>query len=152
MCRDRPHPFHTSEVHCGISESSWERPLWYIYELFVSRLRQLLTSPSPLRTNYGCSAEAHRHAHCVCLGYAFHCSFLFPLDCLTLYGEPGHARPLVHLSARLVKLRPINVTILTSTAYYPRITTELARSFDPEEEEYAKRIRFVCYQALPLVL
>ncbi len=56
---------------------------------------------------------------------------------------PGHARPLVHLSARLVKLRPVNVTILTNTAYYTRITTELARSFEPEDEEHAKRIRFV---------
>ena len=59
----------------------------------------------------------------------------------------GHARPLVHLAARLVKLRPINLTILTSTAYYPRITTELARNFDPEEEEYAKRVRLVSYPA-----
>ncbi|RPD78353.1 UDP-Glycosyltransferase/glycogen phosphorylase [Lentinus tigrinus ALCF2SS1-7] len=55
----------------------------------------------------------------------------------------GHARPLVHLSARLVKLRPINLTLLTTSAYYPRIVTELARSFDPEEEEYATRIRVV---------
>ncbi|TFK89457.1 glycosyltransferase family 1 protein [Polyporus arcularius HHB13444] len=55
----------------------------------------------------------------------------------------GHARPLVHLSARLVKLRPVNVTILTNTAYYTRITTELARSFEPEDEEHANRIRVI---------
>ncbi|RDX50057.1 UDP-Glycosyltransferase/glycogen phosphorylase [Lentinus brumalis] len=55
----------------------------------------------------------------------------------------GHARPLVHLSARLVKLRPVNVTLLTSTAYYTRITTELARSFEPEDEEHARRIRVI---------
>ena len=54
----------------------------------------------------------------------------------------GHARPLIHLSARLAKLRPVNITILTSTLFHPRITTELARNFDPEEEEYAKRVRF----------
>ncbi|RPD63794.1 UDP-Glycosyltransferase/glycogen phosphorylase [Lentinus tigrinus ALCF2SS1-6] len=55
----------------------------------------------------------------------------------------GHARPLVHLCARLVKLRSINLTLLTSTAFHPRIVTELSRSFDLGEEAYAKRIRVI---------
>ncbi|KAI0743898.1 UDP-Glycosyltransferase/glycogen phosphorylase [Daedaleopsis nitida] len=55
----------------------------------------------------------------------------------------GHIRPLCHLSARIVKLRPVTLTYLTTNTYYDRVKTELARSFDEDEEEYAKRIRLI---------
>ncbi|KAI0760255.1 UDP-Glycosyltransferase/glycogen phosphorylase [Fomes fomentarius] len=53
----------------------------------------------------------------------------------------GHLRPLIHLSARFVKLRPVVVTLLVSNGYYDRINTELSRSFEEDDEEHAKRIR-----------
>ncbi len=54
-----------------------------------------------------------------------------------------HARPLINLTAKLVKLRNINVTLLTTNDFYDRAVSELARSFVPGEEEFAKRIRYV---------
>ncbi|KAI0368559.1 UDP-Glycosyltransferase/glycogen phosphorylase [Pilatotrama ljubarskyi] len=59
------------------------------------------------------------------------------------YQAWGHARPLINLSARLVKMRDVTVTLLTSDAFYDRATAELARSFAPGEEDFAKRIRTV---------
>ncbi|KAI0716582.1 UDP-Glycosyltransferase/glycogen phosphorylase [Earliella scabrosa] len=50
----------------------------------------------------------------------------------------GHVRPLLHLSARAVV-----VTFLTSSGWYERVQTELARSFESGDEEYAKRIRVI---------
>ena len=55
----------------------------------------------------------------------------------------GHARPLVNFVARLVRLRPVTATILTTDGFYDRIKNELARSFDTDEQELAARIRFV---------
>lgn len=55
---------------------------------------------------------------------------------------PGHARPLINLAARLVKLRNITVTLLTTNQLYSRAVSELARSFVPGEEEFANRIRY----------
>ncbi|KAI0674843.1 UDP-Glycosyltransferase/glycogen phosphorylase [Trametes maxima] len=56
----------------------------------------------------------------------------------------GHARPLINLSARLVKLRPhVVVTFLTSNTLYDRSSAELARSFVPGEEEAAGRVRLI---------
>ncbi|KAH9851061.1 UDP-Glycosyltransferase/glycogen phosphorylase [Lenzites betulinus] len=57
------------------------------------------------------------------------------------YQAWGHARPLINLSARLVKLKNINITFLSTDAFYDRAVSELARSFVEGEEEYAKRIR-----------
>lgn len=54
----------------------------------------------------------------------------------------GHARPLINLAARLVKLRNITVTLLTTNQLYSRAVSELARSFVPGEEEFANRIRY----------
>ncbi len=54
----------------------------------------------------------------------------------------GHLRPLIHLSARFVKLRSIVVTLLVSNGYCDRLKTELSRSFE-EGDEHAKRIRRV---------
>ncbi|KAI0631466.1 UDP-Glycosyltransferase/glycogen phosphorylase [Trametes polyzona] len=59
------------------------------------------------------------------------------------YQAWGHARPLINLSARLVKLRDVNVTLLATNAFYDRIVAELARSFSPGEEDFAKRVRVV---------
>ncbi|KAI0779720.1 UDP-Glycosyltransferase/glycogen phosphorylase [Fomes fomentarius] len=53
----------------------------------------------------------------------------------------GHVRPLIHLSARIVKLRSITVTFVTTNAFYERAKTELTRSF--EDEESAKRVRII---------
>lgn len=58
---------------------------------------------------------------------------------LILMENVGHVRPLIHLSARIVKLRPIVVTFVTTNAFYERAKTELTRSF--EDEESAKRVR-----------
>ncbi|OJT12307.1 UDP-glycosyltransferase 73E1 [Trametes pubescens] len=59
------------------------------------------------------------------------------------YQAWGHARPLINLAARLVKMRNINVTMLSTDLFYDRAVAELARSFVPGEEEFAKRIRVV---------
>ncbi|KAL1942706.1 hypothetical protein VTO73DRAFT_4946 [Trametes versicolor] len=59
------------------------------------------------------------------------------------YQAWGHARPLINLTAKLVKLRNINVTLLSTNEFYDRAVSELARSFVPGEEEFAKRIRIV---------
>ncbi|EIW63123.1 UDP-Glycosyltransferase/glycogen phosphorylase [Trametes versicolor FP-101664 SS1] len=63
------------------------------------------------------------------------------------YQAWGHARPLINLAARLVKLRDINVTLLSTDLFYDRAVAELARSFVPGEEEFAKRIRVVSLSA-----
>lgn len=55
----------------------------------------------------------------------------------------GHARPLINLFARFVKLRPVTVTLMATNAFYDRIKNELARSFDADEEHLAAHIRLV---------
>ena len=47
------------------------------------------------------------------------------------------------MAARFVKLRPVYVTILTTNAFYDRVQAELARNFDLEDDEAAKRVRYV---------
>ncbi|OJT10140.1 UDP-glycosyltransferase 73C1 [Trametes pubescens] len=59
------------------------------------------------------------------------------------YQAWGHARPLINLAARLVKLRDITVTLLTTNQFYDRTVSELERSFVPGEEEFANRMRVV---------
>lgn len=66
-----------------------------------------------------------------------------PLSMTLMQTFVGHARPLVNLAARLVRLRPVAVTLLTTDAFYDRIKNELARSFDTDEEELVSRIRLV---------
>ncbi|TBU37221.1 UDP-Glycosyltransferase/glycogen phosphorylase [Dichomitus squalens] len=53
----------------------------------------------------------------------------------------GHARPLINLFARFVKLRPVTVTLFTSNGFYDRIIKELARSFEAGDEGVAERVR-----------
>ncbi|KAI9066606.1 glycosyltransferase family 1 protein [Trametes sanguinea] len=53
----------------------------------------------------------------------------------------GHTRPLVQLSARLVKMRPLHVTFFTTNAFFDKVLAELARNFEPGEEAYATRVR-----------
>ncbi|KAI0745368.1 UDP-Glycosyltransferase/glycogen phosphorylase [Earliella scabrosa] len=55
----------------------------------------------------------------------------------------GHTRPMTHLVARIVKLRPIVLTMLTTDSFYERVKTEMARSFDANEAEYAERVRVI---------
>ena len=50
---------------------------------------------------------------------------------------------MTHLVARIVKLRPIVLTMLTTDSFYERVKTEMARSFDANETEYAERVRLV---------
>ncbi|KAI0633620.1 UDP-Glycosyltransferase/glycogen phosphorylase [Trametes polyzona] len=58
-------------------------------------------------------------------------------------GAWGHTRPLINLSARLAKLRDVNVTILSTDGFHERAVAELARSFTPAESEIARRVRVV---------
>ncbi|KAI0644656.1 UDP-Glycosyltransferase/glycogen phosphorylase [Trametes meyenii] len=56
----------------------------------------------------------------------------------------GHHRPLLNLTARLVKLRlNLVVTFLTTNALYERSSIELSRSFVPGEEAAARRVRLI---------
>ncbi|KAI0745365.1 UDP-Glycosyltransferase/glycogen phosphorylase [Earliella scabrosa] len=55
----------------------------------------------------------------------------------------GHTRPMIHLAARIVKLRPVTLTMLTTDSFYERVKIELSRSFDGNEEEYATRLRVI---------
>ncbi|TBU44934.1 UDP-Glycosyltransferase/glycogen phosphorylase [Dichomitus squalens] len=55
----------------------------------------------------------------------------------------GHARPMINLFARFVKLRPVTVTFLTTNAFYDRATKELSRSFESDDKELAKRVRVI---------
>ncbi|CDO72764.1 Glycosyltransferase Family 1 protein [Trametes cinnabarina] len=55
----------------------------------------------------------------------------------------GHTRPLVQLSARLVKMRAVYVTLFTTNAFFERVQEELARGFESGEEAYAHRVRVV---------
>ncbi|KAM5530918.1 hypothetical protein V8D89_015408 [Ganoderma adspersum] len=59
------------------------------------------------------------------------------------YQAWGHARPLINLFARFVKLRPVTVTLIATNAFYDRVKNELARSFDSNDEEPAGRIRVI---------
>ncbi|KAI1796353.1 UDP-Glycosyltransferase/glycogen phosphorylase [Ganoderma leucocontextum] len=59
------------------------------------------------------------------------------------YQAWGHARPLINLVARFVRLRPVTVTLMATDGFYDRIKNELARSFDADEEELAARIRVI---------
>ncbi|KAI1785433.1 UDP-Glycosyltransferase/glycogen phosphorylase [Ganoderma leucocontextum] len=61
------------------------------------------------------------------------------------YQAWGRARPLINLSARLVKLCSIDVTILIANSFYERVRAELARSFEPGEDDLMEHIRIVSY-------
>ncbi|KAH9858632.1 UDP-Glycosyltransferase/glycogen phosphorylase [Lenzites betulinus] len=57
------------------------------------------------------------------------------------YQAWGHARPLSILATRMVKLRPVYVTILVHDGFLERVKAEIVRGFEPHEHDYAKRIR-----------
>ncbi|OSD01251.1 glycosyltransferase family 1 protein [Trametes coccinea BRFM310] len=63
----------------------------------------------------------------------------------------GHARPLIQLSARLVKMRQLYVTFFTTNALFDRATHELARGFEQGEEAYARRVRIVSLGEAPIM-
>ncbi|KAI0823361.1 UDP-Glycosyltransferase/glycogen phosphorylase [Trametes gibbosa] len=49
----------------------------------------------------------------------------------------GHARPLCSLVTRFVKLSPVYVTLLTHDGFFERVKGEIARAFEPHEQEDA---------------
>ncbi|EIW61191.1 UDP-Glycosyltransferase/glycogen phosphorylase [Trametes versicolor FP-101664 SS1] len=55
----------------------------------------------------------------------------------------GHARPLCILAARLVKLRPVQITLFVSLILYDRVKAEIARDFASSDDEPLSRIHFV---------
>ena len=48
---------------------------------------------------------------------------------------------MVNLAARIVKLCPIEVTILVANSLYERVEAELARSFEPGQDDLMEHIR-----------
>ena len=54
----------------------------------------------------------------------------------------GHMRPLVHLCARLVRLRDgARITLLTTNAFFERARDELARNVESGDDDILTRIR-----------
>ena len=54
---------------------------------------------------------------------------------------PGHVRPLCTLAARMLKLRDVDITLLTSCKAYDKVVEEIARNFEDEEDVLQSRIR-----------
>ncbi|PIL34100.1 hypothetical protein GSI_03811 [Ganoderma sinense ZZ0214-1] len=65
------------------------------------------------------------------------------------YQAWGHTRPLIALAAHMVKLRPVDVTIVTTNAFYDRVNIELARHFEAGEEEYTQHSHIYRGRCLP---
>ena len=42
----------------------------------------------------------------------------------------------------MVKLRPIDVTFITTNAFYERVKIELTRHFEADEEGYSQHVRY----------
>ncbi|KAM5530922.1 hypothetical protein V8D89_015412 [Ganoderma adspersum] len=59
------------------------------------------------------------------------------------YQAWGHTRPLISLAAHMVKLRPVDVTLITTNAFYERVKIELGRHFEAGEEEYSQHVRVI---------
>ncbi|KAH9847629.1 UDP-Glycosyltransferase/glycogen phosphorylase [Lenzites betulinus] len=55
----------------------------------------------------------------------------------------GHARPLINLVVRLVKLRPIDVTFLVTNSFFDRALEELRRNLGSDEECHGEHIRIL---------
>lgn len=53
----------------------------------------------------------------------------------------GHIRPLCALSSKMVHLRDVHVTFLTSRQLRDKVAAEVARSFEDGEEDLESRIR-----------
>lgn len=53
---------------------------------------------------------------------------------LDLMSFLGHTRPLCGLAAKIVKLRPVHITLLTTQPFCERVKAEVARNFGPDEE------------------
>ena len=60
---------------------------------------------------------------------------------LELIQIAGRVRPLVNLAARLVKLCSVEVTVLVTNSLYERTQAELARSFEPGEDDVMEHVR-----------
>ncbi|PIL25702.1 hypothetical protein GSI_11452 [Ganoderma sinense ZZ0214-1] len=61
------------------------------------------------------------------------------------YQAWGRVRPLVNLAARLVKLCFIEATILVSNSLFERVQAELARSFEPGQDDLMEHVRVISY-------
>ncbi|EIW63015.1 UDP-Glycosyltransferase/glycogen phosphorylase [Trametes versicolor FP-101664 SS1] len=55
----------------------------------------------------------------------------------------GHARPLINLVARLVKLRALDVTLLVTDDFLDQAFAELRRNMGPDEQEHTASIRIL---------
>lgn len=53
----------------------------------------------------------------------------------------GHIRPLCTLSARLVKIQDLHITLLTASHLRRKVAAEVTRNFEDGEEEFESRIR-----------
>ncbi|THG97535.1 hypothetical protein EW026_g4483 [Hermanssonia centrifuga] len=62
---------------------------------------------------------------------------------LAAYQAWGHVKPLCNLAARIVKSRPVTVTLVTARPFHERVDQELARSFEENENHFRRRIRVV---------
>lgn len=103
--------------------------------------------PKPGSPTSGDTMTSTTSKHIVAFPYHAWGMFLFRVYvCMVMielnFRLAGHARPLINLAGRLVKLRNITVTLLTTNQIYDRTVSELARSFVPGEEEFASRIRY----------
>ncbi|RDX55144.1 UDP-Glycosyltransferase/glycogen phosphorylase [Lentinus brumalis] len=59
----------------------------------------------------------------------------------------GHTRSVCTLAARIVKLRPVTITFFTAASVYERVKAEIARDFEPGEEDSASHIRLVALES-----
>ncbi|KAI0633343.1 UDP-Glycosyltransferase/glycogen phosphorylase [Trametes polyzona] len=55
----------------------------------------------------------------------------------------GHARPLINLVTRLVKLRALDVTLLVTDGFLDQAMAEVGRNFGPDEPGFVESIRVV---------
>ncbi|EIN07786.1 UDP-Glycosyltransferase/glycogen phosphorylase [Punctularia strigosozonata HHB-11173 SS5] len=62
---------------------------------------------------------------------------------LFTYPAWGHARPLCHFAARLVKARPVNITLLAWPSIIDKVHNEVSCNFEPNEEDAKQLIRIV---------
>lgn len=60
---------------------------------------------------------------------------------------PGHARPLINLVTRLVKLHPLDITLLVTDGFLDQAFEEVRRNFGPDEQDYVTSIRSVYTRA-----
>lgn len=83
------------------------------------------------------TAEAWGAYRALVLGAA-HCHIVDVADV-----RSGHARTACTLASRMVRLRPVTVTVFTACAMYDNIVSEIARNFEDGEDVIRSRVRHV---------